>query len=137
MSAILAMLERLVKAGENLRATAVVDNDFPEMMHNFDSALRAARAAIDSGEFAFDPNVIAEAFSLPPPEARTVDPSPLMISVEIGEENELGLMRGLDGLVRIFNGNRESNVPETFDSYAKVDRDEIRRAVYWLYQKWS
>jgi hypothetical protein len=33
--------KRLYTAGMRMRRTAVVDDDFPEMMHNFDSALHA------------------------------------------------------------------------------------------------
>jgi hypothetical protein len=35
-------LRRLVRAGIAMRETAVIDDDFPEMMHRFDSELRAA-----------------------------------------------------------------------------------------------
>lgn len=40
-------LVNLLKASEALRCTAPVDDDFPEMMHNHDSAMRAAREALD------------------------------------------------------------------------------------------
>lgn len=40
-------LVNLLKASEALRRTAPVDDDFPEMMHNHDSAMRAAREALD------------------------------------------------------------------------------------------
>lgn len=42
-----AALVAAVVAGERLRRTPVVDDDFPEVMHDFDGALRTARAAID------------------------------------------------------------------------------------------
>lgn len=41
-------LVALLKASEALRQTAPVDDDFPEMMHNHDSAMRAAREALDA-----------------------------------------------------------------------------------------
>ena len=39
----LQAMRELYLAGKALRETAPVDDDFPEMMHNFDSALRAAQ----------------------------------------------------------------------------------------------
>lgn len=41
-------LVALLTASERLRRTAPVDDDFPEMMHNHDSAMRAAREALDA-----------------------------------------------------------------------------------------
>lgn len=43
-----ARLVALLIASERLRRTAPVDDDFPEMMHNHDSAMRAAREALDA-----------------------------------------------------------------------------------------
>jgi hypothetical protein len=39
----LAALRKVAEHGQRLRLTAPVDDDFPEMMHNFDSALRHYR----------------------------------------------------------------------------------------------
>lgn len=41
-------LVALLTASERLRRTAPVDDDFPKMMHNHDSAMRAAREALDA-----------------------------------------------------------------------------------------
>lgn len=41
-------LVALLTASERLRRTAPVDDEFPEMMHNHDSAMRAAREALDA-----------------------------------------------------------------------------------------
>ncbi len=41
------LLERVYLTGLSMRETAIVDNDFPEMMFNFDSALRAAKPRQD------------------------------------------------------------------------------------------
>lgn len=35
-------LRRLVRAGKTLRQTAIVDDDFPKVLHGFDSELHAA-----------------------------------------------------------------------------------------------
>lgn len=45
-----AKVERMrgvVEAGRKLRMTAPVDDDFPEIMHNFDSELRKASKALE------------------------------------------------------------------------------------------
>lgn len=36
-------LRRLVQAGIAMRETAIVDDDFPRMLHRFDSELHAAK----------------------------------------------------------------------------------------------
>lgn len=45
----LRILRKLYEDGLRLRQTAPVDDDFPEMMHNFDSTLRAAKDNINTG----------------------------------------------------------------------------------------
>ena len=45
----LKILRQLYTDGLRLRMTAPVDDDFPEMMHNFDSTLRAAKDTIGNG----------------------------------------------------------------------------------------
>jgi hypothetical protein len=42
------MLRELVEAGTALRSTAIVDDDFPAMVHRFDSLLEAARRILQS-----------------------------------------------------------------------------------------
>ena len=41
-------LVAMLTAGERLRRTAPVDDDFPEVMHQFDGAMRVAREALDA-----------------------------------------------------------------------------------------
>jgi NTP pyrophosphatase (non-canonical NTP hydrolase) len=44
------VLRSLYYAGKRLRDTSPVDDDFPEMMHNFDGALTLAGKSINTGE---------------------------------------------------------------------------------------
>ena len=42
------VLRKLFNAGLSMRRTAVVDDDFPEKMHNFDSALTRSQMVINT-----------------------------------------------------------------------------------------
>lgn len=50
----LQALRKVYKAAQRLRMTAPVDDDFPEMMHNFDASLRAAKPFVEDIELTVD-----------------------------------------------------------------------------------